>query len=164
MDNVSASFSLSISLKGDNSDIVTADLGTAIDNLVLTRGVTYASGTGSDQVDVIYHDILPVTDNQEIDLNGSALKDAFGVGLAITKLKALFIKNLTGAELDVGGATQPLLIVTTPATEKVLIADGGQHLWTWPGEGITITGAGQLEFVHGAGGSQNIEIIAVGVR
>lgn len=167
MDNVSVNFNLSIACKGDNSDIATADLGVAVDSVALTRGVTYADGTGSDQCNVVYHDILPVSTLEEIDFNGVALKDAFGVGLAFTKLKALYIKNLTGGLLTVGKASEPLDIfgdvVTNP--DSLEIVNGGQWFQTWPGDGLECaTSNGMLEFVHAVGGAQNIEIIAVGVR
>lgn len=164
MDNVSVNFDLSLVAQGDNSDIATADFKTAIDKLSKARGVQYANGTGSDQCDVIYADILPVTTADEVDLNGSALKDAFGVGLAITKLKALFIKNLTGGLLTIGAAANPLVIFGTEATDTLELLDDGQFFMTWPGDGLTITGAGELEFVHGVGGAQDIELVAVGVR
>lgn len=166
MDNVAAGFNLSISCQGDNSDIATADLGTAKDEVAITRGESYADGTGSGQVNVVYHDILPVTTLDEIDLNGTVLKDAFGVGLEITKLKALFIKNLTGGLLTIGAATNPIDMFGTPATHTLELVDDGQWLMTWPGDGLDIDGGGkgELEFVHAVGGAQNIEIIAVGVR
>jgi len=165
MDNVSANFNLSIALKGDNSDIVTADFGAALDGLTTTRGVTFADGTGSDQVNVIYHDILPVSTLEEIDFNGTTLKDAFGVGLELTKLKALFIKNLIGGLLTVGGASEPLDIFGTSASHVLEIVDNGQWFQTWPGDGLACAASnGMLEFVHAVGGAQNIEIAAVGVR
>ena len=165
MDNVSANFNLSISCKGDNGDTPAADLGKATEDVTLTRGITLAHGTGSGQVNVIFRDIMAVATLQEIDFNDVALKDAFGVGLAFTKLKALYIKNLTGGDLTIGGASEPLDLFTTSATMTEVIPDDGEWFRTFPGDGLECaTANGMLEFVHAVGGAQDVEIIAVGVR
>lgn len=165
MENVSVNFDLSMIAQADNSNIATADLGIAVDKLSLSRGVSYADGTGANQCDVVYHDILPVTTLDLVDLNGVVLKDAFGVGLAITKLKALFIKNLTGGELEISNNAAEIFPIFEAATDVLKLPDDGQWFMTFPGAGLTIGAAtGSLEFVHAVGGAQDVEIIAVGVR
>lgn len=164
MDNVSVNIDLSIVLQGDDSDIATADLGTAVDKCSIARGVQYTDGVLTGQCDVIYHDVLPVTTLDEVDFNGVVLKDAFGVGIAIVKLKALYIKNLTGGLLTIGAAANPMDIFGTAATDTLELVDDGQWLMTWPGTGLAIAGAGELEFVHAEGGAKDVEIIAVGTR
>lgn len=162
MDNVSVNFELLISCLGDNSSV--QELGSAIDKVNERRGLAFPDGALIDQCDVFFHDILSITTADEVDLNGSVLKDAFLVGLAITKLKALFIKNLTGVELQIGGAANPLVFLTTEATEKLILPINGQWMMIWPGNGITITGAGELEFTHAGAGAQPVELICAGVR
>ena len=164
MDHVSVNIDLSVVLQADNSDIATADLGAAVDKCSLSRGVRYTDGVLADQCDVIYHDILPVTTLDEVDFNGVALKDAFGVGIAIVKLKALYIKNLTGGLLTIGAATNPMDIFGTAATDTKELVDDGEWFQTWPGLGLALAGAGELEFVHAEGGAKDVEIIAVGTR
>lgn len=165
MDNVSVTLAINIALSGDNTGITGAELAVAKDVLNLTRGETYSNGSGSGQCDVIYHGILAVTTLDEVDFNGVVLKDAFGVGIAITKLKGLFIKNLTGGALTIGAAANPMPLFTTPANDSLELADNASFLYLAPAAGLTIgAGTGSIEFVHAVGGAQNVEIIAVGVR
>lgn len=163
MDNVTVDFILSLVAQGDNSSV--QGLGSAIDKISENRGVNYTDGSGSDQCDVIYHDIVAITTADELDFNGVVLKDAFLVGLAITKLKAIYIKNLTGGDLTIGAAANPMPLFGTPATETAVIPNNGEWFRTFPGAGLTIGGAtGEIEFAHGEGGAKDVEIIAVGVR
>jgi len=165
MNNVNVNVLLNLALSGDNSDLATADLGTAKDSVSLSRGETYAHGSGSGQCDVIYHDILPVTTADKIDFNGVVLKDAYGVGLAMTKIKTLFIKNLTGGSLEISNDGANIFPMFKASTDTLILPNNSQLFTTWPGAGLTIGAAtGKLEFVHAVGGAQNIEIIAAGVR
>ncbi len=165
MDNVAVTMAINLALSADNSDIAGSELGAAKDTLNLTRGETYSDGSGSGQCDVIYHAVLAITTLDEVDFNGVVLKDAFGAGLAITKLKGLYIKNLTGGALTIGAAASPMPIFGTPATDTLVLANNDSRLFLFPAAGLTIGGAtGSLEFVHAEGGAQNVEIIAVGVR
>lgn len=165
MDNVSVSMAINLALSGDNSDIAGSELAVAIDKLNLTRGETYSNGSGSGQCDVIYHAIMDITTLDEVDFNGVVLKDAFGVGIALTKIKGLYIKNLTGGALTIGAATNPMPIFGTPATDTLVLANNASMLYLAPADGLTIGAAtGELEFVHAEGGAQSVEIIAVGAR
>ena len=165
MDNVSVSMAINMALSGDNSDIAGSELAVAIDKLSLARGESYGDGSGSGQCDVIFHGVLSITTLDEVDFNGVVLKDAFGEGLAITKLKGLYIKNLTGGALTIGAAANPMPIFGTPATDTLVLADNASFLYLAPADGLTIGGAtGELEFVHAEGGAQSVEVIAVGVR
>lgn len=165
MDNVKINFAINIVMEGDDARTVALDLGKATDKVNVQRGERYDDGALTGQCDVFFHDILAITTLDEVDLNGVVLEDAFGVGLALTRLKALFIKNLTGGLLTVGGASEPLNIFDTPATEKLEIVDDGQWLMTWPGLGLECgTSNGMLEFVHAVGGAKNVELMVAGVR
>ena len=165
MDNVSVNIGINLALSGDNSDIAGSELAVAKDILNLTRGETYSNGSGSGECDVIYSAVVAVTTLDELDFNGVVLKDAFGVGLALTKIKGLYIKNLTGGALTIGAAASPMPIFGTPATDTLVLANNDSRLFLFPAAGLTIGAAtGSLEFVHAEGGAQNVEIIAVGVR
>jgi len=156
---------INIALSGDNSDLGGAELGVCKDSVSISRGETYGNGSGSGQCDVIYHDVVAITTLDELDFNGVALKDKFGVGIALTKVKGIFIKNLTGGKLTIGAATNPMPIFGTPATDTLELANNASFLYLAPADGLTIGGAtGELEFVHAVGGAQNVEIIVVGVR
>jgi len=163
MDNVSVNFDLSLVAQGDNSSV--QSLGDAIDKCSASRGVQYTDGNGADECDVIFHDTIDITTLDTLDFNGVALKDAFGVGLAITKLKALFIKNNTGVELEVSNDAAEIFPIFNAATDVLKIPVGGEQFMTFPGAGLTIGAAtGSLEFVHATGTASPVEIIAVGVR
>ena len=165
MDNVSVSMAINMALSADNSDIAGSELGAAVDKLSLARGKTYGNGSGSDECDVIYHAVASITTLDKLDFNGVVLKDAFGVGLAITKLKGLYIKNLTGGALEISNDGANVFPLFDAATDVIHLANNGELMVTWPGAGMTIGGAtGKIEFVHAEGGAQNVEIVAVGVR
>lgn len=165
MDNVSVSMAINIALSADNSDLGSAELGVCKDLVSIARGETYGNGSGSGECDVIYHDVVAITTLDELDFNGVVLKDKFGVGIALTKLKGLYIRNLTGGALTIGAAANPMPIFGTPATDTMVLANNDSRLFLFPADGLTIGAAtGELEFVHAVGGAQNVEIIAVGVR
>lgn len=163
MDNVVVNFDLSLVAQGDNSSV--QGLGSAIDKISAARGVQFADGDGLEQCDVFFHDILAITTADEVDLNGTVLKDAFGASLAIAKLKVLYIKNLTGVALTIGVASEPIDIFGDPTTDDLVLPDNGQFFMTWPGDGLDIaTSNGMLEFVHAVGSPANVELICAGVR
>ena len=163
MDNVSVNFDLSLVAQGDNSSI--QGLGSAIDKISEARGIQYADGALTGQCDVFFHDILSITTADLVDLNGVALKDAFLVGLAITKLKVLFIKNLTGVELEISNNAAEIFPIFEAATDVLKIPANGQLFMVFPGDGLTIGAAtGSLEFVHAGAGAQPVELICAGVR
>jgi len=163
MDNVSVNFDLSLVAQGDNSSV--QGLGSAIDKISSSRGVQFTDGNGSDECDVIYHDNALLTTADVLDFNGVVLKDAFLVGLAITKLKALYIKNKTGVELEISNNAAEIFPIFNAATDVLKIPDDGELFLTFPGAGLTIGATtGSLEFVHAAGAPAEVEIIAVGVR
>ena len=163
MDNVSINFDLSLVAQGDNSSV--QELGSAIDKISEARGVQFADGSDVDQCDVFFHDILSITTLDLVDLNGVALKDAFLVGLAITKLKVLYIKNLTGGELEISNNAAEIFPIFEAATDVLKLPNNGELFMTFPGAGLTIGATtGSLEFVHAEGGAQDVELICAGVR
>jgi len=168
MDNVSASILLNIALSGDNSDGTQAELGIAKDQVSLSRGITYADGSGSGQANVIWHDEAAITTGDTLDLNGLVfgMVDAFGTALVLTKLKALYIKNLTGGALTIGAAGAAALgLFGTPADDTLVLPDDGEFLYIAPGDGLAVDGTkDELKFAHTVGGAQSVEIIIVGVR
>lgn len=165
MNNVSVSMTVNINNSADDQGLTGAELSVTKCNCNLTRGKTYGSGTGSDQCDVIYDGVLSVTSLDLIDFNGVVLKDGHGTGLAITKLKALYIKNLMGGALEISNDGANIFPLFDAAADIIHLLDDGQLLVIWPGAGITIGAAtGKIEITHAVGGAQSLEIVAVGVR
>lgn len=165
MDNVSVSALVNLALSGDNKLGTFSELGSTKVTVSQSRGTTYADGTGSNQCDVFYHDKIGIATGVIHDLNGVVLLDGLGVGLAITKLKLLYIKNLLGGDLELSNDGANVFPAFKASTDTIVLPDDGEQLWIFPGTGITIGGAtGKLEFVHAVGGSPFVEIIAAGVR
>jgi len=170
MDNVSARFNLAMTLSGDNSDVATSELGIATDQLSLARGAALANGAGANQANVEYHDIVAVPTGAggiTLAINDTSLKDAFGVGLEIDKLKAIYVKNNTGGIVTLGAAAaNQLAIFGTPATHTLILRPGGEFLWTAPdADGLAVDGTkDELKIKHDQAGTQNVDLIIAGVR
>ena len=165
MNNVSVSMGISINNSADDQGLAGAELSVTKCACNLTRGKTYASGTGADQCDVIYDGVIAVTSLDTIDFNGVALKDGHGTGLAITKLKALYIKNNMGGAMEISNDGANIFPIFDAAADIIHIPDNGELYMTFPGAGLTIGAAtGKIEITHAVGGAQNIEVVAVGVR
>jgi len=165
MNNVSVSMQVNINNSGDDQGFTGAELSVTKCGCNLTRGKTYASGTGADQCDVIYDGVLAVTSLDLIDFNGVVLKDGHGTGLALTKLKALYIKNIMGGALEISNDGANVFPIFDAAADILHIPDNGELFMTFPGAGITIGAAtGKMEITHAVGGAQSLEIVAVGVR
>ena len=168
MNNGTVNFLLNLALSGDNSDGGQSELGVTKTQVNIARGLSFAHGSGSGQSNVIWHDKLAVTTADTLDLNGVVfgLQDVFGTALVLTKLKALYIKNLTGGNLTIGGAGAAALeIFGTPATDTLVLINNGQFMYIAPEDGLAIDDTkDELKFVHAEGGAQNVEIVIVGVR
>lgn len=166
MKDVSAAINVSINVVG-SPDADDLDLASAIAKVALSRGKTMANGTGSDQVNTWYSDVLGVTggSNDTIDLQGGGDEvDAFGNSLDIDKLKILYLKNLSDAAMTIGPEAQGLSIVGDIATDIIPLPVGAEILMIFGGQGVTVDGTHKDLFIGAAGsGTKNIEILIVGV-
>jgi hypothetical protein len=68
------------------------DLNTTRDAMNLTKGVAFTNGTGANQADTIFHDTRTLADgaNETIVIDDGTLTDAFGDGVSIDEMKALY--------------------------------------------------------------------------
>ena len=164
MNSVVASIPINISLQGNNSDV--ADLGQAEDVVKISRGISFTHGTGANQANVFFADNRGITSTGEtLDLNDTVLLDAFGVGLAMTKLKALYIQNQTDAAMTIGGAAATQLGLFTAVADSIVIPPGGDFFWSAPdASGLDCSSNDSLKITHAGAGTQNYDIIVVGVR
>lgn len=164
MNAVVASIPINISISANNSD--TADLGQADNVLKISRGVSFTHGTGANQANAFFSDQRGITSSGEtLDLNDVVLLDAFGVGLALTKLKALYIKNDTDAALTIGGAAATQLGLFTAVADSIVIPPGGDFFWSAPdANGLDCSANDSLKITHAGAGTQNYDIVVVGVR
>jgi len=167
MDIGRANFGLNINISANNKDIVGASpLGYATDNVALSRPINFTDGTGANQVNTCYHDIVALSTSTELDLTDSSLTDVFGTAINLSKLKALYIKNTTDSALHIGGATATQVgIVADKASDIIVLPAGGIFLWTAPDEtGLDVSTDGTLKLEHQGSGSQEVEIIFAGIQ
>ena len=152
----------------------TAQLDLALASVPLLKDyiVNLASGTGAGQADKVFHDTrtLGASANEDLDLNGAALTDAFGVGLAFVRIKGLFVAAAAANPnpITVGGAASNGFVSWTgAATDKVSVRPGGVFaLFTGAadatGYAVTAATADLLRVTAGAGGNHSYDVILVG--
>ena len=126
-----------------------------------------ASGTGSSQADLIFHDTRSLADgaSEDLDLAG-VLADAFGATLTFAKVKALIIKNNSATQtLSVGGASANQFVNWVgDATDIIKIAPSGFFALTGPLAGYVVTAAtgDKLKVANSAGAGATYDIIIIG--
>ena len=146
------------------------DLDTLQDIIAETRGAAFTSGTGANQADIIFHDRRTLADNANETLNlydSGSLLDAFGDAVAITRIKALYIKNnSTDANLLVGAAgATPVDLFGAAANDILKIPPGGEFVLIVPSAtGIVISTNKNLKIAHDGTGVSNLtyDIIVLG--
>jgi hypothetical protein len=109
---------------------VTADLTKTLDlttgrvPLAKTYQAVLSSGVAVGQADLIFHDqrTLAASTNEDLDLIGTMLQDAFGANLAMLRVKGLIIaaKGVT----DANGVT------ITPNVNNVVVGAAASNAWT----------------------------------
>ena len=151
----------------------TRDLGVASDPVSTAWAVTLDDGTGAGQANRIFSDTrtLAASANEDLDLAGSGLTDAFGATLTFAKVKAVFISAAAGNtnNVIVGGATSNGFVSWVGgATHTVTIKPGGAFA-LFAGEadtnGYAVTaGTGDLLRIANSGGTTGVTytIVIVG--
>ena len=146
------------------------DLNDVLDVLTNTLGPSFTDGTGANQAQILFHDTTALADaaNHEIDILDGSLTDAFGDAVTITKLKVLYIKNLsTTANLIIGGAAATQLgLFGDGASDKLHIPPLGEFFYSAPdATGLDTSVNAHLKFEHdGTGASApGYNIIMIGV-
>lgn len=152
----------------------TAQLDLALASVPLLKDylVNLASGTAAGQTDKVWHDTrtLSASTNEDLDLNGSGLLDAFGGNLAFVRVKGLIIAAAAANPnpITVGGAaTNGFVSWVGSATDKVSVRPGavlalfaGQADAT--GYAVTAATADLLRITAGAGGNHTYDAIVWG--
>lgn len=144
------------------------DLTTTKDVISQAFSNVFTSGTGDDQVDLIWHDqrTVSASSTDSLDLAGS-LSDAFGNTLTFVELKGIIIRAASGNtnNVVVGGNANPVVGWVSDATDEIVIKPGGLFCLTAPGTGHTVTAStGDILDVanSGAGASVTYDIILIG--
>jgi len=117
------------------------DLSVTKDNLDLSAQEQFTPGTGSNQLDKVFHDVRTLTagSNESLDLAGS-LVDSFGATITFAALKVLLIRNLSTTQtLTVGNGSTPFLSWVGAAAHTVTIPPKGMLLLVAPLAGFAVT-------------------------
>ena len=147
----------------------TNDLLEVIGKFANNYGITFGMGTGSGNVNNGFADqrTLATNTSESLDLSGTALDNIFGVDLALTKLKGLFIWSLSTntTDLTIGNVTNGIVGPWSSATMSVVVKPGGFFAWADPllGTDITAGTADLLKVANAAGASNTYNIVALGL-
>jgi len=143
-----------------------SDLSVITDPLSVSYSDTLATGTGTDQADLVYHDQVVATVAGSTTLDLSALSsDAFGDDIAFVTIKEIYIRSVSGSALVLGAAaSNPLEGANTPFTAagstSTVPAAGVWFVYS-PTAGYTVTdnSADQLKITYAAAATFNIVIV-----
>lgn len=127
----------------------------------------FASGTGANQANALYHAArtLAASATEDLDLNAS-LTDAFGNSITCTKLKALsiFARAANTNNVLVGAGNTTITTIFSATNDRLIIRPGGLFILTAPdatGAALTAGSADVLTVANSAGGSSVTYEIAV---
>jgi hypothetical protein len=130
------------------------------------------NGTAAGQADKIFHDqrTLAAAANEDLDLNGAALSDAFNTTLAFVKVKGLIVSAAAANPNPItlgGAASNGFISWVGSATDKVSIRPGATFaLFAGQADGtgyaVTAATADLLRVTAGAGGNHTYDVIVIG--
>lgn len=131
----------------------------------------FASGTGANQANALYHDerTLGASATENLDLNAS-LTDSFGQSITCTKLKGLVIRAAAANTNNVlvGGGSTTITTILSDTSDRVIVRPGGIFIYTAPdatGAAITAGSADILTVANSAGStSVTYDIVVVCVE
>lgn len=152
---------ISISSSFTYQDSSTSTQSTSGTSLV-EQSEDYTVGTGSSQAEFAYSKAESSAVAVTYDLNDGSLVDQVGRTMALTKIKALVIRNTTSSTsiLTVGdGASNPLSPFGVVG-DVVKIGPGGCLALTWPVDGFTVDATHKtLKITPSAAATWEIQIV-----
>ena len=137
----------------------------------LQKSLTFTGGTGDAQLDTHYIEkakSLAGSGTDTYDMQ-AALTNVFGDTFLPISMKVLILVNNsgTGAILTVGGAANQVPFMATPATDKLIVPDGGFFAWavSLDASGIAVTaGTGDiLTIIETAAQTATYDLLVAGV-
>lgn len=148
------------------------DLTAGVVPLLKEYGAFLVNGVAAGQADKIFHDQRTLTAgaNEDLDLNGASLADAFGVALAFVRVKGLIISAAAANPnpITVGGAASNGFVSWVgSATDKVSVRPGTTFALIAgaadaTGYSVTAATADLLRVTAGAGGNHVYDVIVFG--
>lgn len=163
--NLNATIQAILNLVGASN----GDLAVNGSTIALKAEAAFTTGAGANQVNEVFSDTRTLADSasENLDLAGS-LTNAFGVTVALARVKFIFIRNKSSTQvLSVGGAASNQFInwVGDP-TDVVKIRPGGFLLLVAPdatGYAVTAGTGDLLKIANGnAGQSTDYDIVIGG--
>ena len=167
MTTLAASIALAIAGSYTNA----LDVGTVQYPLAFTPNYSFTDGSGANQATKIFSDTrqIAASSNDDLDLNGTSLFDAFNNALAFTKIKGIIVVADAGNTNDVvvgGAASNGFISPFGASTDKVKVRPGGMLVLVDTGAAgytVTATTADQLRIANGGAGSVvNYTIFLIG--
>ena len=145
------------------------DLATGTVPTNISKGpTTWATGTGADQADKVFHDerTLAASTGEDFDLAGSMV-DAFGDAFTPARIKAIFVFALAANANNVN-VTRPAngVPLFLASGDGIAVRPGGMFFWMAPdATGVAVTaGTGDLLHIEnsGAGTSVTYDLLIIG--
>lgn len=145
------------------------DLSTPLDNMVKTIRHTFASGTGDDAADMMWHDqrTLTASASENLDLAGS-LSNAFGSTQTFATVKAILVYAASGNTNNVNVSaegTNGVPGIFLALGDGVAVKPDGLFVWLAPNTGATVTAStGDLLVVANSAGTTSVtfDIVIIG--
>lgn len=153
-------------IKADHSRVL--DLATGLFKVDKQSKLELASGTGSGQADLIWHDTRSLAGSATEDLDLVSLTDAFGVTATFARIKAiLFVAsaaNVTNAVQVTRPASNgvPLFMA---AGDGISLAPGEMFMWSGGVSGKTVTAStGDLITITNSAGTNTVtyDVVIIG--
>ncbi len=104
-----------------------------------------------------YHSDGNLGNPEVLVLNDASLEDAFGDGITFLTLYGIYIKNNSGATVQIGAGANPIDIFGDKVTDTFELVDGGTFIYLNP-TGLTL-GADDTLTITGSAGAADIIII-----
>jgi hypothetical protein len=145
---------------------------------VYNKQYPFTQGTGANQADIVWHDERTLAGTTSENLDFTALTDAFGGSINLTKVKGIVIVAGSGnnGDLEVGGGHPNGFVAFagvssdyTPGTFEIpyaIVKPGGMMVFVAPdSNGYTVDSTHKILKVDNAGsGSGTYDIIVVGIE
>lgn len=145
------------------------DLSSPVDDFLKSIALTWATGTGADQADRLFHDkrTLSTGANEDVDLVGTLL-DGLGQTFSPARLKCLLVYNRPTNTTNLTikpGAVNGIAGLFGAAAHTVTIPPGGIFLVVAPTAAAYALTAGTgdlLNVANAAGASADYDIVVLG--
>jgi len=160
---VKTDLALALSVKEEAS----GDLGNTRGVFNFNLAKFFASGTGSNQFDVVYSDTHEAAASAKTyDLLGSLTSVLTGSAISFVTLNGIFIKNksTTSTEvLSIGGGSNPVSGLWGAGGDLIKVGPGGLFAWFDPVDGITpVAGTGDILQIDPGSDTIEFDILLLG--